>query len=452
METNRSNGIIPPPLSAPAHEPLAGPDTPGFKTRSAAAQDMLETRHGFLERWGLIIFLLVLLLLATCTWFIQYPDIIKANALLTATNAPKEIIARSEGRLIRLMAVNDQQVQAGQIIGILESTADYREALSLKNQIDTGILRMQENHPEKAAALFARTYKDLGELQVPYQQFISQWQQFNDYLSNGFYHRKKNMLEQDIHAMTTLNENIRQQEGITRQDVALSKESYDMNRQLLEYKVISKDEMRAQESRFLNKQLSLPALEASRISNNNQLREKQKEILQLDHDMRQQHIIFEQALQTLKSLTDDWIKKYVLIAPVTGKIAMAGFLQENQVIRMNRTICYVNPGDVRYYAEVTLPQTNAGKLDTGLQVQLRFQAYPHEEFGHIDGKLGYISKVATDSGFLATVVLENGLETTRHRQLQFRNGLKAEAIIITRNYRLLQRLYYNLIKETSPGR
>jgi HlyD family secretion protein len=33
-------------------------------------------------------------------------------------------------------------------------------------------------------------------------------------------------------------------------------------------------------------------------------------------------------------------------------------------------------------------------------VQLKVNSYPYEEFGYIQGKLDYISNVATDSGFL----------------------------------------------------
>jgi len=58
----------------------------------------------------------------------------------------------------------------------------------------------------------------------------------------------------------------------------------------------------------------------------------------------------------------------------------------------------------------------------------------------------YISTIATDSGFIAYVQLYNGLVTNQHRQLQYKNGLKADALIITKDMRFLQRLYYNTTK------
>ena len=76
------------------------------------------------------------------------------------------------------------------------------------------------------------------------------------------------------------------------------------------------------------------------------------------------------------------------------------------------------------------------------QVQLRLDAYPYSEFGFVNGKIQYISAIATDSGFLAYVQLNNGLATNQHKELQYKNGLKADALIITKDMRFLQRLYY----------
>ncbi len=82
-------------------------------------------------------------------------------------------------------------------------------------------------------------------------------------------------------------------------------------------------------------------------------------------------------------------------------------------------------------------------------VQLKVNSYPYEEFGYIQGKLDYISNVATDSGFLWNVILPNGLTTVYSRKIQFRNGLQAQAVIITKRMRLMQRFYYNTIKKVN---
>ena len=91
-------------------------------------------------------------------------------------------------------------------------------------------------------------------------------------------------------------------------------------------------------------------------------------------------------------------------------------------------------------------------MDTGMQVQLRFDAYPYEETGFVNGKLSYISKIASDSGFYARVSLENALVTNLKNQIPYKSGLHAKALVITKNQRLLQRLYYSLVKTTSMSK
>ena len=63
------------------------------------------------------------------------------------------------------------------------------------------------------------------------------------------------------------------------------------------------------------------------------------------------------------------------------------------------------------------------------------------------GKIDYINTAASDSGFLAKVVLPDDLITNYKKPLLYRNGLFAQADIITENMRLLQRFYYNLARQ-----
>ena len=168
--------------------------------------------------------------------------------------------------------------------------------------------------------------------------------------------------------------------------------------------------------------------------------------------MDQQRLIFIQALQTLKSNVDEWKRQYILTAPLNGIIFFSMPLQENKFIQQGQLLGYVNPPSSTFYAEIYLPQNNSGKVDTGMQVQLRFDAYPYEETGFVNGKLSYISKIASDSGFYARVSLENALVTNLKNQIPYKSGLHAKALVITKNQRLLQRLYYSLVKTTSMSK
>lgn len=417
--------------------------------RSEMADEIISRKPDFLEKWAMFIFLGILLLLLASTWFIKYPDFVEGRASLTAANAPKEIIPRQEGRLVKLFTSNNGRVSKDEIFGWLESTADHKEVIALSRQVDSSITLLNAGKPEKTAQLFNHKFSKLGETQQKYQEFITALQLFNDYIVNGFYLRKKLMLEKDIVTLNNTMHTIESQKKIAEQDLKLAEETFTMNQYLFEGKILSKEEFRAESSKYLNKQIAIPQLEAAILSNESQKRDKEKELDQLNHDIAQEQMIFLQSIQSLKSEVDDWKRRFVLSSPIEGKISFIIPLQENQFLQQGKLLGYITPDDTHFYAEAYLPQNNFGKIDTGLKVQLRFEAYPYQEVGYVDGTLNYVSNVASDSGFLATVRLDKGLVTNNNKSISYKSGLKAQAVVVTKNMRLLQRLFYNISKSTS---
>ncbi len=444
-ETNTNIDTTTPPYAS-GEPPSADLSALKLGLRSEAVQEIISRRPGFLEKWALWIFLLILILLFAGTWFIKYPDVVQTTATLTAANAPKEIVTRQDGKLEQLFVANDDTIAQGQMIAWIESTASHKDVILLSKMLDSGIVLLSHNGTENVSGLFNTGFQNLGELQTGYQQFITALQQFNDYLVNGYYYKRKQVLFEDQAFLQKMHQAMEQQKELTQQDLQLTQEAFDANSSLYKDKVISKQDLRDQKAKLLGKQMGLPQLESNLLTNENTQVAKQKEIDELEHTISQQKTIFQQALQTLKSLADDWKRKYIISAPVTGKVIFIVPLQQNQFIQTGKTIGYVNPPDSRYYAQVTLPQNNFGKIDTGERVQLRFDAYPYQEFGYVEGKLQYISKVPSDSGFLANIQLPKGLFTNYKKSIQYRSGLKSQALIITRDSRLLNRFYYNIVK------
>src|ERR1700761_6451003 len=101
--------------------------------RSESVQEILSRRPGFAEKWSLFVFLFIFAALIATTYFIRYPDVIQANATLTAVNAPKEIVIRQDGKLVRLFVANDGIIRQGEMIGWIESTANHNTIIQLSS-------------------------------------------------------------------------------------------------------------------------------------------------------------------------------------------------------------------------------------------------------------------------------------------------------------------------------
>lgn len=102
-------------------------------------------------------------------------------------------------------------------------------------------------------------------------------------------------------------------------------------------------------------------------------------------------------------------------------------------------------GNSEYYAQINIPQNNFGKIESGQKVKLKFASYPYQEFGALEGKLGLINRIPTDSGFVAKVNLPKGLLTNYNKEIAYHTGLSATAEIVTANTSLAERIFNQLI-------
>ena len=149
----------------------------------------------------------------------------------------------------------------------------------------------------------------------------------------------------------------------------------------------------------------------------------------------------------IEKYVEEWKKKYLVISPIEGTIHFSGIVQEHQQLHVNQLICFVSSKTSRYYAEMYIPQFNLGKVRMGQQVLLKFPSYPYQEYGSMRGNIEFISTMPTDTGYRAKVSLPTDLTTDYQKQIQYRDGLWAHGEIITEKIRLLERFYYNIIKE-----
>lgn len=441
------------------YDPIVLASKNTFNQYGEEIEDIISKRPPFLVRWGIVIFSVLLCGLGMICWFIQYPDILVAKARLNSINAPKQVLNRSEGKLTKIAVQENEKVIAGHILGHMESLADPAAVMAVHDQLDTILDLVHQNRSDEIISFFSDPVAQsqnidqlsynlkLGELQSNYQTFVQAFNSYKDYLQRGFYVRKRKMLVIDMSNYQKQFKVLIHQKELLMQDLSLSKETFNANEHLANQKVISALDLRNEKSKFLAKQLSLPQINAAILANESQQNEKKKEVAELENNIKAQKSIFIQALQTMKSQIQAWEYKYVLTAPIAGTVNFASFIQENQELRLGQTLFFIQPDSASYFVELLIPQYNFGKVKPGQNVLLKFQAYPHEQYGSVLGKIEFISNNPSDSGYLAKVILQDGLVTNHNKTLKYQNGMSAQADIITENMRLLERFYLNLSKQ-----
>ena len=82
-------------------------------------------------RWGMTYILGTLLVLLAISWLVKYPDVLRAQVVLTTPNPPARIVARASGKISNIFFRENAQVAAGAILGSIENPADSRDVLQL---------------------------------------------------------------------------------------------------------------------------------------------------------------------------------------------------------------------------------------------------------------------------------------------------------------------------------
>ncbi|MDB5029329.1 HlyD family efflux transporter periplasmic adaptor subunit [Mucilaginibacter sp.] len=139
-----------------------------------------------------------------------------------------------------------------------------------------------------------------------------------------------------------------------------------------------------------------------------------------------------------------------LFAPQPGRLMYAGIIHENQQLLPNQNIFFISSNDTDFFGEMMVPQSIVGKVNEGQQVIIKLQSYPYQEYGMLHGTIKYITSGAfRDGGYIAEVDFKTNNLTDMHKSLELRQGMMADAEIITQNTSLFKRLAGNLLKNIS---
>ena len=403
-------------------------------------QELINHKPHWMVKYGNVVFFLILGALLTMCWFIRYPDIVKGSLRLEAINAPKLLVAKTEGNLERLLVVNEQEVKQGQPLAYLSSSGSHEQVLALQKWISQIEPYVIKGDLDILLSMSKPVFNRLGDIQTVYQEFQNQLKETLETLSSGYYSHSKEVLLKDMGFLAAIGNNADSQQFLLMQDLDLQRKEYSMDEYLAKEKVIASLEMNQNRSKLLGKEQNLRLVNDQRIGNQMNSLNKKKELLDLEKYIGDQHQKFKSELLSLKSKVEEWIQRYIVAAPESGKVLFTTFLQENQLCRAGQEMFYVQPRQSLYYGQMTASQVGLGKIRVGQRVLIRMESFPSSEFGYLKGVISYISNIPTiRDSFLVKVDLPGGLKTSYDKTIYFRNNLMGGAEVITDDRRLLQR-------------
>lgn len=417
-----------------------------IELRTEEVDEILSSPPKWIFRWGATLVLALILVFITLSYFIKYPDVLTAKAVITTLNPPAKLFSKSDGKLVHLYVKDGSFVKKGMNLGVIESTAQYDAVLHLDfilsqiNKQDT--ISLSENN---YASLLSYKLDDLGEVTSSYLMFLKAFNEYDLFKKMNFYKREIDLLEKELGSHTSLLEKYKKQEVIQLEEFGLIEKDYNRDESLYKSGTISARDFDNKRKEYLR---AVSNLENQKIIITNlyiKITNINKEKLKLQSDyLKQEQQLLEELRKSLKSTLNsirEWKDKYLFQATIEGKVSYANHWAENQNVAVGDAVFNIIPLKKQLLiAKLTLPVQNAGKLQISQQVNIKLDDYPAFEYGFVEGKVKSVSMMSTNNNYLVEVTLPNELYTSYKKKIVYKADLTGTADVITANKSMLSRI------------
>ncbi len=413
----------------------------------------LDKPPRWIYRWGIYFLALLVFIAFLFAAIVKYPDIIKGSIIITSTNPPANLISRSEGRIIKIFKHDKDQVNEGEYILVLENSANLEDILKLKSILSKDInqsnaLSFSLQNDQITAQLASTQNRQLGTLQASFNNYIAAKQQFEFYLGEQNQLLRINTLKNQLNEYERLSEMLSKQIEAQQEKLNLLLKKQQHDQLLAKEKVLSQSDLDNTSKLVLEQEIQLRTSQTTATQNTLAANEIRKRIIDLSQESSLQGntntISLENAINQLKSDFYAWEEKYVIKAPVEGRVSFYNFWQEQQQIKTNEPLLAIVREQAQTFGRAKVSLNNSGKLKLNQKVHIKLLNYPYLEFGMLEGKVERIAQIPSGGEYAIEISLPKGLTTTYNKTLPLNEELIGEADIIVDDITLLQRILYPL--------
>jgi multidrug efflux pump subunit AcrA (membrane-fusion protein) len=395
-------------------------------------------------RFGITAIGCVVVLFLAMSYYIKYPDVVTAKVVLTTENPPIRMLAKTGGRVADILVKNNDPVQIGQIIAVMDNTAHWRDVLKLEAQLKNNNVTIQQYQPLA-----------LGALQNSYSIFTQNLKDYRYFLEKNGVLQKIEYLSQQIEATKALNINLLKQKDIQAKEFELAGKEMTRQKQLNTEGVTSDSDFEKFDAQYLQQKRQIEANQAAFINNEMQIGQYQAQI----HDINQsksdnlntKELTLQEDIRRLTVAIEEWKQTYLISAPIAGKVTLTKIWSRQQNIGAGEEVCAIVPteGASQVVCKAILPIAQSGKVKTGLNANVRLEAFPYQQYGILRGSVQNIAAVPQKEEYQVEITIPNDLTTSYGKKLLFRQELQGSANIITEDRRVVERLldkFRDLIK------
>lgn len=393
----------------------------------------------WLMRNGILIFFIVIILIIIGTYFFKYPKIITCPIIITTKIPPVDVIAKSTGRLEKILVKDEQYVKENDILAIIENSSDFENVLFLKEKLKYYSI-------ENSIDTFPDLFYNLGELQPLYEKFYKNYIQYFNYVNNNYLTLKHDLLEEQLLNYKNYINHLSTQKENTLEEFKILKSQFERDSLLHENGTIAQIAFETTKIRYLALVSKINSSNISFSEANIQKIKLEQELIDYNNNIKLNKEELSQnlyeSLENIKSEIDAWSLQYILKSPINGRVSFNKYWSENQNIHSGESVFSIIPNDsLTILGKSYLPFKGSGEVQVGQSINIRLNSFPHLEYGLIKGIVKKISSIPTNDYYIVETELPTGLKTTYGILLPLQYEMKGEADIITLKTSLLNKIF-----------
>ena len=388
-----------------------------------------------LLRFGITAVAGVVVLLLALSYWIKYPDVVIAKVILTTENPPIRMLSKTGGRVSEILIKNNQRVEKGQVLCVMENTADWRDVLKLENSI-------KKDHPLSIPVL---KQLNLGTLQNAYSTVTQNLKDYHYFLEKNGVLQKIQYLTRQIESLKQLNINLLKQKDIQAKEFELTEKEFTRQKRLHTEGVISDSELEKFNALYLQQKRQIESNDAAFINNDMQIGQHEAQINDLSQNksdnQNTKELTLAEDMRRLKAAIEEWKQMYLVIAPISGTITLSKIWSPQQSIGAGEEILAVVPSlSTQIVCKAILPITQSGKVKTGLIANIRIDAFPFQQYGILRGAVQNIALIAQKEDYQLDITVPPDLVSSYGKTLAYRPEMQGTAHIITEDRRVVERI------------
>lgn len=416
---------------------------PAIELRTENVNEILGHIPNWIVRWGTVTFLFVLFIILFGSYIFEYPHVVEAKIKVTTENPPSNAIARTNGRITQLFVKDNDIVEAGAVLAIIENPADYKDVFLIYDIIRS--LEENMSDPDSLLNVNLPTYLRLGSVQTEYSSFLKQLEDIRNFISLDYHNQKIKSFENEIERFGAYSWTLKKQSAILANERILAQKQFSRDSSLFKQGVIPEAEFEKSKSGLLQKQRAYEESRSLLVNTDISISRLEQQILDLklqaNSDLSKHQIAVQEAYDNLAAAVGNWDQQFVLRTNVGGTVSFTKIWSENQNVVAGDLVMTVIPGNSgEIIGKLDLAIQGSGKVAPEQSVNVKFDNFPFLEYGIVQAKIKSISLVTNDNAYSVLVEFPRGLETNYGNTINFSQDMQGVAEIITNKESLLERV------------